>query len=228
MRILIVEDDRKAARFLRQGLQEEGHAVDVAGDGEEAARMAAVTPYDLAILDVQLPGINGLQLAWQFRRDGLAFPILMLTARDATHDVVKGLDAGADDYLTKPFAFDELLARVRALTRRPGGSHTDLLRVGDIELDRLRRTVRRGPRNIDLSPREFRLLEVFLLQPEEVITRARLLDKVWEMQFDPETNVIEAHMSNLRHKLEADGEPRVIHTIRGAGYVLRPPTRVAP
>lgn len=221
MRILIVEDDRKAARFLKQGLQEEGHAVDVAGDGEEGARLAAATPYDLAILDVQLPGINGLQLAWQLRRDGVSFPILMLTARDATHDVVKGLDAGADDYLTKPFAFDELLARVRALTRRPGGAHTDLLRVGDVELDRLRRTVRRGARSIDLSPREFRLLEVFLLQPEEVITRARLLDKVWEMQFDPETNVIEAHMSNLRHKLEADGEPRVIHTVRGAGYVLR-------
>ncbi len=226
MRILIVEDDRKAARFLRQGLQEEGHAVDVAGDGEAGARLAAVTPYDLAILDVQLPGINGLQLAWQLRRDGLRFPILMLTARDATHDVVKGLDAGADDYLTKPFAFDELLARVRALTRRPGASHTDLLRAGDIELDRLRRTVRRGVRSIDLSPREFRLLEVFLLQPEEVITRARLLDKVWEMQFDPETNVVEAHMSNLRHKLEANGEARVIHTVRGAGYVLRPPPPV--
>ncbi len=224
LRILIVEDDRKAARFLRQGLQEEGYVVDVAADGEEGARYAAGTSYDLAILDVQLPGINGLQLAWQFRRDGMPFPILMLTARDATQDVVKGLDAGADDYLTKPFAFDELLARVRALTRRPGASHTDTLRFEEIELDRLRRTVRRGTRSIDLSPREFRLLELFLLQPDEVVTRTRLLEKVWDMQFDPETNVVEAHMSNLRAKLESGGEPRVIQTMRGAGYVLRTPT----
>lgn len=221
VRILVVEDDRKAARFLKQGLEEEGHAVDVAEDGEEGARYGHTNPYDLIILDVQLPGMNGLQLAWDLRRGGIKTPILMLTARDSTQDVVRGLDAGADDYLAKPFAFDELLARVRALTRRQVGGPTGLLRYDDLEMDRLRRTVRRGSRAIDLSPREFRLLEFFLLNPEQVVTRTRLLEKVWDMTFDPETNVVEAHVSNLRRKLEAGGTPRLLQTVRGAGYALR-------
>lgn len=221
VRILVVEDDRKAARFLKQGLEEEGHAVDVAEDGEEGARYGHTNPYDLIILDVQLPGMNGLQLAWDLRRGGIETPILMLTARDSTQDVVRGLDAGADDYLTKPFAFDELLARVRALTRRQVGGPTGLLRYEDLEMDRLRRTVRRGSRAIDLSPREFRLLEFFLLNPEQVVTRTRLLEKVWDMTFDPETNVVEAHVSNLRRKLEEGGTPRLLQTVRGAGYALR-------
>lgn len=221
MRLLVVEDDRKAARFLKQGLEEEGYAVDVADDGDEGSRLGHLNPYDLIVLDVQLPGKNGLQLAWELRREGLQIPILMLTARDATQDVVRGLDAGANDYLTKPFAFDELVARVRALTRRPSGGASSLLRFADLELDRLRRSVRRGHRTIELSPREFRLLEHFLLHPEQVLTRVGLLEKVWDMSFDPETNVVDAHISNLRHKLEEGDAPRLIQTIRGAGYVLR-------
>jgi two-component system OmpR family response regulator len=223
VRILLVEDDPKAARFVKQGLEEEGHAVDVAGDGNEGARFAQADPYDLFILDVQLPGRTGLELARDLRRSGIETPILMLTARDATQDVVRGLDAGADDYLSKPFAFDELLARVRALTRRHVSGPAGFIRYGDLEMDRLARSVTLGGRPIDLSPREFRLLEFFLLHPEEVIARARLLENVWDMTFDPETNVVEAHISNLRHKLEERGAPRVIQTVRGAGYALRTP-----
>ncbi len=221
MRILVVEDDRKAARFLKQGLEEEGHAVDVAEDGEAGARLGHLNPYDLMVLDVQLPRRNGLELAWELRREGIETPILMLTARDTTEDVVRGLDAGADDYLTKPFAFDELLARVRALARRQTGPASGPLRFADLEFDRLRRTARRGHRALELSPREFRLLEHFLLHPDKVLTRTSLLEKVWDMSFDPETNVVDAHVSNLRHKLEQEGEARLIQTVRGAGYALR-------
>lgn len=221
VRILVVEDDPKTARFLRRGLEEEGHAVDIASDGEEGAYLGHLNPYDLILLDIQLPRRSGLQLATELRREGLQTPILMLTGRDATPDVVRGLNAGADDYLTKPFDFDELVARVNALTRRQSGGATGVLRFEDLEMDRLKRQVRRGGRLIDLSPREFRLLEYFMLHPEEVVTRVRLLEKVWDMSFDPETNVVDAHLSNLRKKLELDGGPRLIQTVRGAGYALR-------
>ena len=221
MRILVVEDDGKAARFLRQGLEEEGHVVDVAADGEEGAQYGHLNPYDLIVLDIQLPRKSGLELSRELRREGVETPILMLTGRDSTEDVVRGLDAGADDYLTKPFAFDELLARVRALTRRQATGAAGTLRYEDLEIDRLRGAASRSGRPLDLSPREFRLLEYFLLHPEELVTRTTLLEKVWNMSFDPETNVVEAHLSNLRRKLESGGRSRLIQTVRGAGYMLR-------
>lgn len=221
MRILVVEDDPKTARFVKQGLEEEGHAVDLAADGEEGSYLGHLNPYDLVLLDIQLPKKNGLQLSAELRREGIEVPILMLTARDSTQDIVRGLNAGADDYLTKPFDFDELLARVNALTRRRTGVASGVLRFRDLELERLKRQVRRGGRLIDLSPREFRLLEYFMLHPDEVVTRVQLLEKVWDMSFDPETNVVDAHISNLRKKLERQGEPRLIQTVRGAGYALR-------
>lgn len=221
MRILVVEDDPKTARFLRQGLQEDGHAVDLAADGDEGAFLGHLNPYDLIVLDVQLPKRNGLQLSIELRREGIETPILMLTARDSTPDVIRGLNAGADDYLTKPFDFDELLARVHALTRRHSSTGVgSQLQFDDLAMDRLKRQVRRGAHRIDLSPREFRLLEYFMLHPEVVISRVQLLEKVWDMSFDPETNVVDAHISNLRRKLEESGD-RLIQTVRGAGYTLR-------
>ncbi len=220
MRVLVVEDEVKVARFLRQALEEEGHAVDLALDGEEASTLAHVNPYDLILLDIQLPKRSGLELAAELRRAGAQTPILMLTSRDTTQDIVRGLNAGADDYLTKPFELEELLARVNALTRRQLGPMTGILRFEDLEMDRLRRVVKRGGKRLDLSPREFRLLEFFLLNPDRVLSRTLLLEKVWDMSFDPETNVVDAHISNLRRKLEEHG-PRLIQTVRGAGYVLR-------
>ncbi len=221
MRVLVVEDEVTVARFLRQALEEEGHTVDLAGDGVEAGHLAHVNPYDLILLDVQLPRMDGLHLAAELRRSGVPCPILMLTSRDSTQDVVRGLNAGADDYLTKPFALEELLARVNALTRRQLGPVTGILRSQDLEMDRLRRVVKRGGRPLDLSPREFRLLEFFLLNPERVVSRTMLLEQVWGMSFDPETNVVDAHISNLRKKLEERNQARLIQTVRGAGYALR-------
>jgi two-component system OmpR family response regulator len=221
VRVLVVEDEEKVSRFLRQALEEEGHTVDTAADGVEADTLVHVNPYDLILLDVQMPGKDGLQLAGEIRRAGLVTPILMLTSRDSTQDVVRGLNAGADDYLTKPFALDELLARVNALTRRHPGSATGVLRYADLELDRLKRTAKRGGKALDLSPREFRLLEYFLLNQERIAGRTTLLEQVWGMTFDPGTNVVEAHISNLRKKLEEGGHSRLIQTARGAGYVLR-------
>jgi two-component system OmpR family response regulator len=222
MRILVVEDDRKVARFVRQGLEEEGHAVDVAPDGDEGAMLAHVNPYDVIVLDVQLPKKNGLQLAAELRREGSTVPILMLTARDSTQDVVRGLDAGADDYLTKPFAFDELLARVRAVGRRGSAAVAgSTLRFDDLEVDRVHHRATRGGRLLDLTPREFRLLAFFLERPDEVVTRTELLEKVWDMSFDPGTNVVDVHVSNLRKKLEESGRARLIQTVRGVGFALR-------
>ena len=221
MRVLVVEDEVKVARFLKQALEEEGHAVDTAGDGVEAGDLAHLNEYDLILLDVQLPRMNGLQLAAELRRTGIQSSILMLTSRDSTQDVVRGLNAGADDYLTKPFSLDELLARVNALTRRQLGPATGILRYQDLEMDRLKRQVKRGGTLLDCSPREFRLLEFFLLNPERVVSRTTLLEKVWDMSFDPETNVVDAHISNLRKKLDEGSRPRLIQTVRGAGYALR-------
>jgi DNA-binding response OmpR family regulator len=221
MKILVVEDDRKVAGFIEQGLREEGYAVDVAPDGDQATMMAHVYEYDLVVLDVMLPRKTGLQVAAELRREGRKTPILMLTARDTTEDVVRGLDAGADDYLTKPFKFDELLARVRALVRRGGATRTELLSYGPVELDRLKHKVRVSGKKLELTPKEFHLLEHFLLHREQVVRRTELLEKVWDMHFDPESNVVDVHVGNLRRKLKQATGRELIQAVRGVGFRLQ-------
>jgi len=221
MKVLVVEDDRKVAGFIEQGLREEGYAVDVARDGEEATMSAHVNEYDVILLDIVLPKKNGFQVAMELRSEGRNTPILMLTSRDAVEDVVRGLDSGADDYLPKPFPFDELLARVRALVRRGGAERLDVLRYDAVELDLVRHIATANDRPLDLTPKEFQLLEYFLLHAEDVVRRTTLLEKVWDMQFDPESNVIDVHIKNLRRKLaEATGDPMLVN-IRGVGFSLR-------
>jgi DNA-binding response OmpR family regulator len=221
MKILVVEDDRKVAGFIEQGLKEENYVVDVARDGDEATMLAHVNDYDVVLLDVVLPKKNGFQIAAELRREGRNTPILMLTSRDAPEDVVRGLDAGADDYLSKPFRFDELLARIRALHRRGGAERLDVLRYGAVTLDRLRHVAAVDDCRLDLTPKEFQLLEFFLLHAEEVVRRTTLLEKVWDMHFDPESNVVDVHVGNLRRKLtRAAGEP-LLATVRGVGFSLR-------
>ena len=221
MKILVVEDDRKVAGFIQQGLKEEGCVVDLAKDGEEATMLAHVNDYDIILLDVMLPKKNGFQVATELRREGRNTPILMLTSRDATEDVVRGLDAGADDYLSKPFQFDILLARVRALHRRGGSERLEVLRYGPLTLDRLRHHAMLDQKRLDLTPKEFQLLEYFLLHPEEVVRRTTLLEKVWDMHFDPESNVVDVHVGNLRRKLSAAGGAHLLQTVRGVGFSLR-------
>jgi DNA-binding response OmpR family regulator len=221
MRILVVEDDKKVASFLEKGLREEGYAVDVAPDGDEGLVMAHVHDYDLLLLDVMLPGRSGLEVVRELRAKERQVPVLMLTARDASEDVVMGLDAGADDYLTKPFEFDELLARVRALLRRGGASRPDRLLYDDVELDRVKHSAHRRGERLDLTPKEFQLLEFFLLNAERVVRRTELLEKVWDLHFDPMSNVVDVHVGHLRRKLREAGDGPLVHTIRGVGYVLR-------
>src|SRR5258708_3891968 len=221
MKILVVEDDRKVAGFIEQGLREEGYVVDVAPDGDQGAMLAHVYDYDMLVLDVMLPKKTGLQLAAELRREGRAIPILMLTARDTTEDVVRGLDAGADDYLTKPFKFDELLARVRALVRRGGAGRTEVLSYGPVALDRLKHKVKVGEKKLELTPKEFQLLEHFLLRPEEVILRTDLLEKVWDLHFDPESNVVDVHVGNLRRKLREAAGGDLVRTARGVGITVQ-------
>ncbi len=221
MRILIIEDDRKVASFVQQGLREEGYSVDVSRDGAEGLLKAAVHPYDAIILDVMLPGRTGFEVVRELRQKEIAVPVLMLTARDTSEDVVTGLDAGADDYLTKPFAFDELLARLRALLRRGGGDRMDRLGYGDLDLDLIKHVARRGGEVLDLTPREFSLLEHLMRNTERVVRRTELLEKVWDLTFDPMSNVVDVHVGRLRQKLRHGGRGELIHTVRGVGYVLR-------
>ncbi|MFN2325913.1 MAG: response regulator transcription factor [Gemmatimonadales bacterium] len=221
MKVLIVEDDRKVAGFIEQGLKEEGYTVDVAPDGEEATILAHVYQYDVILLDVMLPKKNGFQVAMELRREGRNTPILMLTSRDAVEDVVRGLDAGADDYLAKPFRFEELLARMRALSRRGGAERLDVLRFGSITLDRLRHQAMVNEKVLQLTAKEFQLLEFFLLHPDEVVRRTTLLEKVWDMHFDPESNVVDVHVGNLRRKLAQLTKDQRIETVRGVGFSLR-------
>ena len=220
MRLLVVEDDRKVASFLEKGLREEGYAVDVALTGDDGALKARVHDYDLLLLDVMLPGVSGLEIVRAVRAAGSKVPVILLTARDTEEDVVAGLDAGADDYLRKPFGFEEMLARVRALLRRGGSARDEILRYADVEVDRLRHTARRGGDLLDLTPKEHQLLEYLLLHAEQVVRRTELLEKVWDLRFDPDSNVVDVHVANLRKKLRAHGDP-LVHTSRGVGYVLR-------
>ncbi|MGD2121058.1 MAG: response regulator transcription factor [Gemmatimonadota bacterium] len=220
MRILIVEDDKKVASFLERGLREDGYVVDVAHDGIDGSLKAHVHDYDLLVLDVMLPGKTGFEIVRELRREGTSVPILLLTARDAPEDVVRGLDAGADDYLTKPFSFEIFLARVRALIRRGGSQRSERLRYADVELDRIQHSATRGGRDLKLTAKEFQLLEYFLLRSEEVVRRTDLLEKVWDLTFDPMSNVVDVHVAKLRQKLRAQGGVPLVHTVRGVGYVL--------
>jgi DNA-binding response OmpR family regulator len=221
VRILVAEDDRKVASFIRQGLAEEGYTVEVAADGPTARDLAVEgTPYDLVVLDLMLPGLDGFGVLRAMRARRVQTPVLVLTARDTVPDKVTGLDLGADDYLTKPFAFDELLARVRALFRRGTGSRTPVLRAADLMLDPATRRVTRGDRRIELTTREYALLEYFMRNPDRVLTRPMLAEHVWGVDFDTESNVIDVYVGYLRRKIDGPGLPRLLHTIRGAGYVL--------
>ncbi len=221
MRILVVEDERKVASFLRQGLVEEGHAVEVAPDGAVALDLLLDgPPYDLAVLDLMLPKRDGFEVLKTLRARRVETPVLVLTARDTVSDRVVGLDLGADDYLTKPFAFEEFLARVRALLRRGAGQRTPILRLGDLTLDPATRAVSRGKRRITLTAREYALLEYFLRNPNRVLTRPMIAQHVWGLDFDSESNIIDVYVGYLRRKIDADGEPRLLHTLRGAGYTM--------
>jgi len=217
----VVEDERKVAAFVRQGLVEEGHVVEVAADGEAALdAVAGGPPYDLVVLDVMLPKRDGLSVLKTLRARRMQAPVLLLTARDGVADKVAGLDAGADDYLAKPFAFEELLARVRALLRRGRGGAEPVLRLADLSLDPATRVVTRGRRRIVLTAREYALLEYFLRNTGRVLTRPMITQHVWGMDFDPESNIVDVYVGYLRRKIDANGEPRLLQTVRGAGYSL--------
>ncbi len=223
MRILVVEDQAKVAQFLKKGLTESGYAVDMAESGAAAESYMSQGEYDLVILDVMLPDQNGFDTARHFRRDGFDGPILMLTALSTTKDKIAGLDAGADDYLTKPYSFDELLARVRALLRRKSstGGTTSTLRYSDLELDLISRNVRRENQDIPLTSKEFALLEYFMRNPERPLGRVSIAEHVWDIHFDSESNVIDVYINLLRKKVDAPFSKKLIHTVVGVGYVLK-------
>jgi two-component system, OmpR family, response regulator len=221
VRVLIVEDEEKLARLLRRGLVEESHAADVAGSGEDALWMAQATEYDAIVLDLMLPGIDGVEVCRGLREAGVWSPILMLTARDGVADRVGGLDAGADDYLTKPFAFDELLARLRALTRRGAAERPAVLTVGDLRLDPATRRVWRGDEEVELSSKEFAVLETFMRRPGRVLSRFELLEHAWDSGYEHRSNVIDVYVRYLREKIDRPFGRGSLETVRGAGYRLR-------
>jgi heavy metal response regulator len=221
MRILIVEDEKKVASFIKQGFEEEGFAVDWAADGREGMLLALDGVHDLIILDLNLPKMDGLQVLQELRQARVKAPVLLLTVRAMIEDKVLGLDTGADDYLTKPFSFQELLARARALLRRRLETEPTLLRVADLTLDPARRLVRRGAEKIELSTKEFALLDYFMRNPGRVLTRTMIAEHVWDYDFDTATNIIDVYVNFLRKKIDTDREPKLIHTVRGVGYVMQ-------
>jgi len=223
MKILIVEDDIKLANVLLQGMKEQGMTVEIARDGSTGLGLAMSKSYDALILDVMLPGRNGFEILRELRGSGSSTPVVMLTARSGVEDRVKGLDLGADDYLPKPFAFKELLARIRAITRRPQVEPQNTLRVADLELDLRVNEVRRAGQPIELSAREFTLLEYMMRRKDTVLTRAMILDQVWDSDYDPmgTSNLVEVYINYLRKKVDQPYSPKLIHTVRGAGYILR-------
>ena len=223
MRILIVEDNPRILAFLAKGLREEGYIVETAADGDSAFEKARTQGFDAAVVDVMIPGRSGFDLVRDLRAGGVALPVLMLTARDRTEDKVEGLDSGADDYLTKPFDFSELTARLRALLRRRVAGAPATLRVGDLEMDPATREVRRGSQSVELTPREFALLEYLLRNADRPLSRATLMEHVWGIRFDPGTNIVDVCVNALRNKLGRD--PELIHTVRGVGYAIRAPER---
>lgn len=223
MRILVIEDDPGVASFITGGLREAGHVVDHAADGPGGLDLASAGQYDVLVVDRMLPGMDGLTILQQLRDAGNRTPALILSALGEVDDKVKGLRAGADDYIGKPFAFAELLARLEAIGRRPareGSAEVTQLKVADLEMNLISREVRRAGQSVDLQPREFRLLEYLMRNRDQVVTRTMLLENVWDYHFDPQTNVIDVHISRLRRKIDKDFEPPLIHTVRGAGYKL--------
>ncbi len=226
MRILVIEDDPDTREFIVQGLNESGHTADDTADGKEGLLHALERDYDAIVLDRMLPGLDGLSIVKTLRAEGRRTPILILSALGEVDDRVEGLTRGGDDYLVKPFAFSELLARLEALTRRRDAEIPETrLRVADLEMDLLSRRVKRAGKTIDLQPREFRLLEYLMRHSGQVVTRTMLLEKVWDYHFDPQTNVIDVHVSRLRSKIDRGFDPPLLHTVRGAGYVLRVPEK---
>ncbi|MBW4023987.1 MAG: response regulator transcription factor [Proteobacteria bacterium] len=225
MRVLLVEDDEETAAYVLRGLREHGHQADHAPDGREGFFLASGSDYDVMVVDRMLPVMEGLGFVRTLRGAGLQTPVLFLTALRGVGDRVQGLEAGADDYLVKPFAFSELLARLQALARRPPLKNPPTLwRVADLELDLLKRVVTRGGQRVELQPREFLLLEFLMRHADRVVTRTMLLEGVWEFHFDPRTNIVESHISRLRSKISRGGrEPELIHTVRGSGYIMRAP-----
>jgi DNA-binding response OmpR family regulator len=220
MRILLVEDERKVASFIARALRENSYAVDVAENGEKALELAADITYDAILLDVRLPGMSGVQVCRELRQQSMEAPVLMLTARGLVEQRVEGLDAGADDYLTKPFVLAELLARVRALVRRGLHSGNARLHYADLELDRHRRRATRGKLAIPLTSKEFALLELFLLRAPDLVTRSEIVEHVWDRHFDSETNLVEVYVNRLRQKIDQNRPVKLIHTVRGIGYRL--------
>ncbi len=220
MRILIVEDERKTAAFLAKGLEENGFVVDVAGRGDDGLHLARTVAFDLVILDVMLPRLDGWAVLEAIRREGGQTPVLFLTARDAVEDRVRGLELGADDYLVKPFAFSELLARIRSILRRSPARQPDLIRVADLELDAVRHRASRGGQRLDLTPKEFALLSLLARRSGEVLSRTLIAEQVWDVNFDGDSNVVDVHVRRLRSKVDDPCDRKLIHTVRGVGYVL--------